>query len=115
MEAVAQAPKTLLSKRNIGYAIGGLVILAGGYFLFIYKDKNSRTTFSKLSEMITQKGMTREQAIKVIRDVSKNQNWEGEGYDTDYLVARAKALKKNEPTFMVENKTYNTKSGKAVK
>lgn len=104
-----------IEKKHI-YRGLGLVALAGGsYFMFFYKDKNSRTAFEKLKEYLSQKGMTREQAVNVIREFSKKPSWEGEGYDTDYLVARAKALKKKQKTFVVDEKTYDAWTGRAVK
>lgn len=104
-----------VEKKYIYRGLGVIALAGGSYFMFFYKDKNSRTAYSKLVEYLSQKGMTREQAVNVIRKFSKNATWEGEGYDTDYLVGRARALKKKEKTFIVDGKTYDAWTGRAVK
>jgi len=104
-----------IEKKYIYQGLGLIALAGGSYFVFFYKDKNSRTAFEKIKEYLTQKGMTREQAINIIREFSKNPSWEGEGYDTDYLAARAKALKKKGKTFVVDGRTYDAWTGRATK
>jgi predicted small secreted protein len=59
--------------------------------------------------------MSREKAIKIIKDSGKHSMADDTIFGTEYLKAWAKAVVKENPSFIFEGKTYNTKGGTALK
>lgn len=103
-------------KKTIVYIVGALAIGGAVYGVFFYKDKNDKTLYGKATDFIRQKGMTREQAIEIVNSLNpSNPMADANAYDTDYLVARAKAIKSKSDTFTLDGKTYNTKTGRIVR
>lgn len=108
-------PQEKSGKRAIVPIVSVLATIGAGYMIFFYKDKNDNTFYSKAMEWFRNKGMTREQAISVIESFSKKKFANVDSYDTDYLIARAKAMKSKSPTFVVDDKIYDTKTGTVKK
>ena len=113
MEQTIQQP--VRKKKTLLYVVSALAIGGAAYGVFIYKDKNDETLYGKATDFIRQKGMTREKAIEIINGASSKPMADASSYDTDYLVARAKAIKSKSDTFLLSGKTYNTKTGRAIK
>jgi hypothetical protein len=112
-QAIAQIP----AKKNYTAVIivGSLFVLAAGFFGFIYKDKSGKTLFQKVVKSGGgDSNMTREEAIKAIEDSLGSKFSSPDGYGTDYLVARASAIKGGTDTFVLNGKTYNAKTGRAA-
>jgi hypothetical protein len=99
-------------KNYAGYIISGVAILAIGFFGFVYRDKNGQTFFGKLTSGL--KPMSREEAIKTIEDSLGKKFSNPDGYENDYLIARAKAVKSGKETFELKGKSYNANTGRAV-
>jgi hypothetical protein len=112
MEQVIQNP--VKKKSPMIYIISALAIGGVVYGIFFYKEKNDETAYGKVADFIRQKGMTRNKAIEIINKASSKPMADPSIYDTDYLVARAKAIKSKSETFVVNGKTYNTKTGKVI-
>jgi hypothetical protein len=113
MEQTIQQP--VKRRKTLLYVVSALAIGGAVYGVFIYKDKNDETAYGKLTDFIRQKGMTREQAIEIINKAGSKPMVDANAYDTDYLIARAKALKSKSETFSLDGKTYNTKTGRVIK
>jgi len=99
-------------KSYAGYVIGGVAILAVGFFGFVYRDKDGQTIFGKLTSGL--KPMSREEAIKTIEDSMGSKFKNPEGYENDYLIARAKAIKSGKDSFELKGKSYSVNTGRAV-
>jgi hypothetical protein len=109
---------TVGKKSYKGLVITGIVLLGfagAGYFVFIRKNKDGKTIFEGIGNKSgSTSSMTRDEAIKIIEDYSKTKFAIPNTYGTDYLVARASAIKSETGTFTLNGKSYNTVNGKAV-
>jgi hypothetical protein len=106
--------QSVKKKSPMVYIVSALAIGGAVYGIFFYKDKNDKTAYGKVTSFIRQKGMTRDKAIEIINENSSKPFVDANDYDTDYLVARAKAIKSKSDTFVLDGKTYNTKTGRIV-
>jgi hypothetical protein len=78
-----------------------IAAIATYYFLFV-ADKDG-------------KALTRESAIKIIKDAGKHSMANDSIFGTEYLIEWAKAVKDKKPSFIYDGKTYNAQGGTALK
>jgi len=103
-----------VQKRNkiIVYSALTVLALGGAYWGF---NSYAKYKASKLgAPSVGLAPMTRNQAIKIIESYSGHQFQNPNGYDTDYLIARARAIQMSLPTFPYGNKTYNSNTGSII-
>lgn len=88
-----------MDRREVFYIIGGVVVALGVAW--------------GIRQLIPIR-MTKRQAIDLIASYSKADPEKLDSMGSEYLVARAKALKSGEETFVLDGKVYSSKTGKSV-
>jgi hypothetical protein len=91
----------LLNKYKIHILVIVLVLSITAYYLIFFNKKGS--------------SMDRTKAIQIIKDAGRHSMADDKIFGDGFLIAWARAIEENLPSFIFEGKTYSVQGGKALK